>query len=388
MRFILLIVILFTADGYITHPNPDFYDDRPRREIIFYTTYGYLDGDEWVIPSRVLVQKKRRWLHGLVTWTIDLTSDYRDDEIDIFRYRLRNIVANSKGRRTVTIRITCNEEEYQFRIRDIQGEYPRTDRNGIIQGKLRLPSELADEFLYCQSSENGWLTLDLRSGRYSGEGRVQLIEPEGLSVISDIDDTVKITEIPAGARVVVRNTFFREYSAAPGMAEMYSQWDDAAFHYVSGSPWQLFVSLSNFLFSERAGFPEGSFHMKNARKNPLTISSWQDLLAFVTNENLTFDQKIDQISTIFEHFPKRRFILVGDSGERDPEVYAAILSRYPDQVEKIYIRDVINDRTLNPERLSGMTIIPAPTIQRLGEAVEELKEELNIEEFDDGIEYD
>ncbi|TVQ06190.1 MAG: DUF2183 domain-containing protein [Balneolaceae bacterium] len=381
MRYILLFVILFTADGYIPQLNTEESQDRPRREIILYKTYGYLDGDEWVIPARVLVQKKRRWLQGLITWTMDLTSDYSDDQIDIFRYRLRNIVANSKGRRTVTIRIQGQDQEQRFQIKDSHGDFPRTDRNGLIRGEIRIPVDLASELLRYQQSENGWLTLELRSGRYRGSGHVQLIEPEGLSVISDIDDTVKVTEIPAGARVVVRNTFFREYSAAPGIAEMYDQWNDAAFHYVSGSPWQLFLSLSSFLFGDQAGFPKGSFHMKSARKNPMTISTWRDLLAFVTNENLTFEQKIDQISVIFQHFPDRQFILVGDSGERDPEVYSEILTRYPGQVKKIYIRDVINDRELNPERLAGMTIIPAPTILRQGVSVEELSEDIADADF-------
>lgn len=385
MKCILIIVILITADGYLPLQHTEKVSDTPRREVLFYTSYGYLDGDDWVIPSRVLVQKKRRWLQGLITWTIDLTSDYTDDQIDIFRYRLRNIVANSKGRRTVTIRLNTGKQEYRFQIMDRYGDFPKTDRNGIIRGELRIPVDIASEIMRYKQKDNGWLTLELRSGRYRGSGRVQLIESEGLSVISDIDDTVKVTEIPAGGRVVVRNTFFKDYQAAPGMAEMYEKWQDASFHYVSGSPWQLFHSLSSFLFSNKAGFPEGTFHMKSARKNPLTISSWRDLLAYVTNENLTFEQKIEQISVIFNHFPERKFILIGDSGEKDPEVYSAIRNRYPAQVKEIYIRDVINDRALNPERLSGMTIIPAPVIMRQGASVEEMAQDgFTEDEYDLG----
>lgn len=189
-----------------------------------------------------------------------------------------------------------------------------------------------------------------------------MIEPKGLSVISDIDDTVKITEIPAGSRNVVRNTFFKGYSAAPGMAELYSEWDGAAFHYVSGSPWQLYRPLSEFLF-QGAGLPEGTLHMKTVTKNLRSISTWRNLHELVSNELLTYEQKIEQISLIFTHFPEREFILVGDSGERDPEVYRAILERFPDQVREIMIRDVINDRELNPGRLEGFTIIEAETIE-------------------------
>ena len=70
-------------------------------------------------------------------------------------------------------------------------------------------------------------------------GRMRLIEPEGLSVISDVDDTIKITEIPAGPAIVMRNTFLRPYNAVPGMLENYGAFGtDTSFHYVSGGPWQ------------------------------------------------------------------------------------------------------------------------------------------------------
>ncbi len=104
--------------------------------------------------------------------------------------------------------------------------------------------------------------------------------------------------------------------------------------------------------------------MKSVRKNFLSINTWRGLRELATNEMLTYDQKIDQISQIMEHFPDRDFILVGDSGERDPEVYRHIKRNYPDQVEEVIIRDVVDHRNQNPDRLENMTIIPAPTITR------------------------
>ena len=53
------------------------------------------------------------------------------------------------------------------------------------------------------------------------------------------------------------------------------------------------------------------------------------LRELVTNENLTYEQKTAQIGTIMERFPQRPFILVGDTGEKDPEVYRAIKARFP-----------------------------------------------------------
>jgi len=101
---------------------------------------------------------------------------------------------------------------------------------------------------------------------------------------------------------------------------------ETSFHYVSGGPWQMYGSLYDFLFSESQGFPRGSFHMKNLRTNPFESESYKDFWALIANGTLqaTFDQKIAQIRTLLTHFPDRKFILIGDNGERDPETYRMI----------------------------------------------------------------
>lgn len=358
--FLLLIV----AVSIITISSIDYVkEERERnRQITVYNTYAYQDGDEWVMPVKVWVHQKRRWLQGITSWTVRIMGEYNPQEMNIFRERLTDLLADSKWRRDVTFTISEDPNQNTYQITDPESNPIRTDRNGNIRGSLRIH---ADSLSHLVNDESGdvKLTLEASARRYTGKGMVNFMQPEGLSVVSDIDDTVKETEIPAGSQIVVRNTFFIEYSAAEGMAELYSTWSDASFHYVSGSPWQLYRSLSGFLFSDYAGFPEGTFHMKNARKNVTTISSWRDLTEFVTNENLTFEQKLIQIDQLFKHFPERKFILVGDSGERDPDIYRALMNKYPDQVREVFIRDVVNSRELNPDRIEGMTIIPATTIE-------------------------
>lgn len=49
------------------------------------------------------------------------------------------------------------------------------------------------------------------------------------------------------------------------------------------------------------------------------------------------------IAALLQRWPKRRFILLGDSGEKDPEVYAGIAKRYPAQVTRILIRRAPGD---------------------------------------------
>lgn len=331
-------------------------------EVIFYNSYGYLDGEEWVIPLRIYVLEKRSVATNLSLRLANLFKDLNADERQLFRSRISEFIADSESSETVEFIFDNDPDQKVFSLKENEDPL-KTNLNGFTVGEIRLSKERAKELLNGQNSKNGWLSFHAVSDEHTGFGRIRLVPKKGLSVISDIDDTVKITQLPAGDRVVIRNTFFKEYKPAPQMAELYRKWDEAVFHYVSGSPWQLYRPLKSFLFSESAGFPEGSMHMKQVTKNPLSISTWKMLSELVTNENVTYNQKIDQISQIFRHFPEREFILVGDSGERDPEVYREISRRFPDQVIQIIIRDVVNDRNNRPERLEGMSVIPASTIQ-------------------------
>lgn len=359
IKNLFIISFLFVSVNCSTLPE---ITNQTENEVTFYNTYGYLEGDYWVVPMRVYVHNRRRGIERVVTSIAKRRYSLNDEEAQIFRTRIRDIVADSESRERVTFVFDHDPDNEEYQIKDENGNYPRTDLNGLKQGFIKIPVERAEELLTLQDSDDGWLSFHTITSRHNGEGKIELIDPKGLSVISDIDDTVKITELPAGSRIVTRNTFFKEYAPAPGMSYFYNQWENASFHYVSGAPWQLYNPLSRFLFDDNQGYPTGSMHMKNVRKNFFNLSSWRDLHQLITNENVTFDQKIGQISTLIQTFPERTFILVGDSGEKDPEVYREIKERYPGQVLEIYIRDVVNDRELNPERLNGMIIIPARTI--------------------------
>ena len=113
------------------------------------------------------------------------------------------------------------------------------------------------------------------------------------------------------------------------MAEAYQRWQQAgaAFHYVSSSPWQLYPDLSDFM--QEQGFPAGSFHLKTFR---LQDGGLHDLLAPATQHKPAI------IEQLLQTYPGRRFILVGDSGEQDPEIYGEIARQYPQQIQHIFIR--------------------------------------------------
>ncbi|KAF9135103.1 hypothetical protein BGW39_004735 [Mortierella sp. 14UC] len=159
-------------------------------------------------------------------------------------------------------------------------------------------------------------------------GIVNLVDPEGISVISDIDDTIKETDVVAGTRIILRNTFLKDMMDVPGMANVYKNWwkRGAAIHYVSNSPWQLIPSLLEFFHTHK--FPPGSAHL---RLHDSVLKTY-----FMTpGEN-----KRKSIREILLDFPDRKFILVGDSGEIDMEIYTEMAIQFPAQVFRIFIRDI------------------------------------------------
>ncbi len=204
----------------------------------------------------------------------------------------------------------------------------RSEANGHFTGRLGLRRDWLAGL-----AGDAWLPVEAvmpEDDRRRFTGRVQLLRPEGFSVISDIDDTIKISVV-TDKRELLANTFLREFRDVPGMARAYGRWAEvgAAFHYVSSSPWQLYPALSEFM--ARKGFPPGAFHLKSFRLKDRTFFE-----LFAAPE----DTKIPTIESILSAFPGRRFVLVGDSGEKDPEIYGTIARRYRDQVAHVFIRDV------------------------------------------------
>ncbi|NUO79935.1 App1 family protein [candidate division KSB1 bacterium] len=319
-------------------------------QVTFYPTYGYKENAHWKIPMRVWVHEPRGIAESLITKVVAGVGDLDEKGRNNFRARIADLVADDESGETVKLMFDADGEREEFRVQKENGEFPNSDSNGLIEGFIILSEAKAGHLIRAQNSEQGWLTFRAVSTEHTGMGRVRLLAPHGLSVISDIDDTIKVTGILKGVKTIVRNTFFEDFVAVPEMAKRYRQFDAAAFHYVSGGPWQLYRPLAEFLIHGAGGFPEGSFHMKSLRKNIFSMDTWEDLQELAGGD-ATFEQKMEQISTIMMRFPERKFVLIGDSGEKDPEIYREIQMRFPQQVREICIRD------LNRERLQGITTI-------------------------------
>jgi phosphatidate phosphatase APP1 len=170
----------------------------------------------------------------------------------------------------------------------------------------------------------------LASDKLSATEEVIITDSQGISVISDIDDTIKHSAISSGAREIFRNAFIRDLGdlTIDGVREWYSAMADQGvkFHYVSNSPWQLFPVISKYF--ALAGLPPGSFHLKQ----------YSGMLQGIFEP--VAERKKSTLDKIARDFPERNFILIGDSGEADLEVYTDFVLENPGRVAAVFIRDV------------------------------------------------
>jgi hypothetical protein len=328
-------------------------------DVIFYPTYGVQRAGAWRIDVRAKVQE-RRDVGAIATAAARLAPAGTGREQGTLNARLADFIADDESDEEVILAFDGDSTQTRYRITNEDGTVLSSNVDGVAEGTLTLPDTVAQRLLAEQRSKDGWLTYRAASADHTGIGRVRLIGPTGVSVVSDIDDTIKVTQIPAGARVVAQNTFYRDFSSTTELAAVYQELAGAPVHYVSGGPWQMYRPLATFLSDGH--HPEGSFHMK-----PLTggfrspVTSMEKLARFAMPAG-TFAHKTAEITRIMERFPGRTFVLIGDSGEQDPEIYRALQCRFGARIERIVIRDLTNARQLCPDRLAGMTIVESPTV--------------------------
>ena len=184
----------------------------------------------------------------------------------------------------------------------------------------------------------------LASDKLSATEEVRITEPKGISMISDIDDTIKHSAIGGGAKEIFRNAFIRDLGdlTIEGVKEWYEQMASMGvkLHYVSNAPWQLYPVLKTFF--AQAGLPQGSFHLKQ----------YSGMLQGIFEP--VAERKKGTLEKIMNDFPHRRFLLVGDSGEADLELYTDIVLANPGRILGVFIRDVT---TTQPQRFFDSTTL-------------------------------
>lgn len=273
-------------------------------EIIFYSGYG--DARKTVMEGRIQTQRKTK-----KTTSEDGT--------------LRNLKHNT--------RLFLNDEHKHTPLNLSLGEQrweTLTDDEGYFRVETSSPPQLAP----------GWHEVKTESGNTTGSGQTLIVPPENqLGLISDLDDTILVSEVTSKRRLL-GNSFLKnpaQRQAVPGIAQLYTQvrqnnpYPEATpLFYLSASPRQLHRAIVEFLTINN--FPQGILITRRVGVDKASDSLLD-----------TFSYKTRRIEEIFARLPQVRFILAGDDGEKDPEIYDWIRKQYPERVEAIWIRRVHPD---------------------------------------------
>jgi phosphatidate phosphatase APP1 len=328
----------------------------------FRTAAHRVDGTHWQVPIHAWVYEPERSSarRGAVAAVLKRKYDLFVEAAteSNFNRRVNLLLADNERGKPLVIRL--NGE-----VHEVSG---KTDPRGHLRATLKIPVDS----LPTATDKVAVVPVELLLGEGDTRiftGEVLLVPERGISLISDIDDTVKISEVLDKKRLMDR-TFYQNFAAVEGMADLYRQLEARGIplHFVSSSPWHLYAPLAEFF--ETSGFPAFTVSLKTIR---LKDSSILDLFK---GGDVT---KPRQIEPLLESFPERRFLLVGDSGEQDPEVYRAMMRKYPQQIIATYIRNVsgatVDDSRFGPlvaefgaERfvLFAEPVEVAARLQRLG----------------------
>jgi phosphatidate phosphatase APP1 len=187
------------------------------------------------------------------------------------------------------------------------------------------------------------LQIDLAPGRHPvtmtpeggepGVGEVVVVGPEtDHGLVSDIDDTVMVTWLPRPF-IAAWNTFVRDESAraeVPGMSELYREYQQAhpgAFVlYLSTGAWNTAPFLRRFLRRHR--FPVG----------PLLLTDWGPTNTGWFRSGR--EHKLGALRRLRVELPHVRWLLVGDDGQHDPDIYSTVAREAPDRVRAVLLREL------------------------------------------------
>lgn len=269
----------------------------------------------------------------------------QDENINLERKNIFNLFINSWKRfesdevRNTSLTITLPNA---FKIET------KTDEKGYF-----IVEKNIENLSYYANSE-GWLTFEVsytynnldrkinNKNRFSGELLIPSEKAE-YGIASDIDDTILHTGVISKLKWrVLINTFFIspfKRKAMVGASEFYrllhlgkSGNNANPFFYVSHSPWNLYSYLDYFL--KKNNFPKGA----------ILLRSIGNLFKKKTLEEKP--EKHKEIINILKTYPNLPFILIGDAGEHDADIYMEIVKNHPNRIKAIYLRSVLHTKKM------------------------------------------
>ena len=286
----------------------------------FKRRFGLLDPFE-ILPYRGHGTNRELFLKGRVLEETGITRAGRDDAVWL---NVLNMARRFASDEVAGARVLASFGGLQVET--------TADAEGFFEVRFRLEEPL--------DGPARWHPVELEllsppspgGGEVRSKGHVLVPQGAGFGVISDLDDTVvrsSATNVLKMAWIVVRNN---AHTRLPfeGVGAFYEALqrgkDGDAFNpifYVSSSPWNIYDLLEDFLNVH--GVPPGPLFLKDW--SPTVLGKHQDY-------------KLGVIRGLLDTYEELPFVLIGDSGEEDPEIYLQTIREHPGRIRAVYIRDV------------------------------------------------
>jgi len=165
-------------------------------------------------------------------------------------------------------------------------------------------------------------------------------------MISDIDDTIMVSRVRSffKLRLLFNTIFVNPFRrkpidhAAEAFHAMLTKTDgQAPIIYLSNSPWNIYDYLEAFLVHN--SFPVGEIILRDIGTQLLRSRAIEQYNKYI------------EIEKLLQVFSETKFILIGDTGEKDFNIYLAILEKYPNRIKQILLHNVGNRKKLEEIRV-------------------------------------
>ncbi|MBL3658493.1 App1 family protein [Fulvivirga sediminis] len=294
--------------------------------VIIYPFLGYSNSIRSVISGRILEQEAEVHTSGNNGSTIwanikKVFKRYESDEIPFVQ-----LSATLAGKK---VNAYANEEGYfEFEFYHQPGELS----NGWHKVAIEIES----------------IPYDVECISYA-EGEILVCDQSAdFGVISDVDDTIiqSFATNPVKKLYTLLTQNSESRTPFEGVEELYHllvNKNKNPLFFVSGSSFNLYDLLIKFC--KHHNIPKAPFLLRNLG---LENDKW-----FKQN---TDKYKKSYVEEIFQMYPELEFILIGDSGQKDPEIYTSLCEKYPNQVKAIYIRHVRDEARLKEISAMGQKV--------------------------------
>lgn len=279
------------------------------------------------LPINGFITQKKLWLEGQIVLIDPKYFNYNIDDSPLKNsYRLYKLYSPKHVKKR-TLRLKYNNKTtWEIGVDDA--------------GYFRVTLDLSDFDLFDPNNIRYFLgesKIKVHKPKYS-KNNIYTIPDHGKIVVSDIDDTILISHANNTLRkfsTLIRHGAFQR-KQVEAMNELYQLMNkEYGFIYLSNSEMNLYPLIKNFLNNHQ--FPKG----------PLFLREHMNLSQVFSRNYRSFQSKHHKSYTLellMRSFPKKKFVLIGDSGQKDPEIYLSIAKEFRDQIEKIYIREITGSR--------------------------------------------